>query len=131
MRAVVVHGAGKLRVDEVDRPETGADGVLVRVAFGGICGSDLHYDRHGRNGIYELQSPLVLGLEIVGRVEEVGPDVAEDLRVGTPVAIHPATPTPPPGGRRGKACTSSPEEAISAVRRLGRIRRAASLISCV
>ncbi len=102
MRAVVVHGAGKLRVDRVDRPEVGTDGVLVRVAFGGICGSDLHYYQHGRNGIYELQAPLVLGHEIVGRVEAVGADVGGDLRVGTPVAIHPATPTPPPGGAAGQ-----------------------------
>lgn len=102
MRAVAVHGAGDLRVEQVDGPQAGADEVLVKVAFGGICGSDLHYYRHARNGIYELQSPLVLGHEIVGTVAEVGPGASGSLRPGEAVAIHPAIPTPPPGGAAGQ-----------------------------
>lgn len=51
MRAVVAHGAGDLRVEDVPVPDVEAGAVLVRVAFGGICGTDLHYYQHGRNGI--------------------------------------------------------------------------------
>ena len=99
MTAVVAHGARDLRVSEVPIPVVGDEDVLVRVAFGGICGSDLHYYQHGRNGIYRLIEPLTLGHEIVGTVAEVGASARTDVPVGAPVAIHPARPTPPPGSR--------------------------------
>ncbi|UOQ57867.1 L-idonate 5-dehydrogenase [Leucobacter allii] len=92
----------------MEQPLLESDGVLVRVAFGGICGSDLHYYRHGRNGIYELRSPLVLGHEIVGTIAEIAPGVPGDLLVGQAVAIHPAIPTPPPGGAAGHGLHLAP-----------------------
>ena len=36
-----------------------------------MCGSDLHYYNHGRNGIFVLQSPLCLGHESAGIVTAV------------------------------------------------------------
>ncbi len=50
MRAVVLHAQGDLRVEEQAQPEPGVGEVLVRIAAGGICGSDLHYFRHGGFG---------------------------------------------------------------------------------
>lgn len=97
MQAVVAHGPDDLRIDTVKKAEAGPRGILVRVAFGGICGSDLHYFKHGRNGVYVLSEPLVLGHEIVGTIAEVGIDVVGSFPIGTPVAIHPAYPTPAPG----------------------------------
>jgi L-idonate 5-dehydrogenase len=102
MRAVVAHGAKDLRIDDVPSPVPGDDGVVVRVAFGGICGSDLHYHQDGRNGIYDLQEPLILGHEIVGTVAEVGPAADRPLSIGTRVAIHPARPTPLPGAHQAR-----------------------------
>jgi L-idonate 5-dehydrogenase len=74
-----------------DRPEPvpGAGQVLVRNTHGGICGSDLHYYKHGAVGAFTLREPLVLGHEVVGRI---GNDPSGELATGTPVAIHPATP---------------------------------------
>lgn len=96
MKAVVVHGAGDLRVSELDRPRARAGQVVVRIVYGGICGSDLHYAHMGRNGIYEVVEPLTLGHEVVGVIAE-----SDSLAAGTPVAIHPATPTPAVGAARG------------------------------
>lgn len=90
MRAVVVHGPGDLRVDEIPEPELGPDGVLVQMEFGGICGSDLSYWRHGASGTAVLREPLVLGHEVAGRVAAVGANV-HGVDVGTPVTVHPAT----------------------------------------
>ncbi len=91
MLACVAHGAGDLRVEERLDP-TPADGEIgVEVAFGGICGSDLHYYHRGAVGDFRIREPLVLGHEVVGRVARLGP-AATGPPPGTPVAIHPATP---------------------------------------
>lgn len=76
----MVHGAGDLRVDEVPDPVPGAGEVLLSVEWGGICGSDLSYWRHGASGTAVLKHPLVLGHEVAGR-----------LPGGEPVTVHPAT----------------------------------------
>lgn len=91
MRACVVHGAGDLRVDDVDPAGPGPGQVAVDVAFGGICGSDLHYYHDGRVGDFLVREPMVLGHEVAGRVAAAG-DGAQAPPPGTPVAIHPATP---------------------------------------
>ncbi|KAK2810866.1 hypothetical protein FQN49_008502, partial [Arthroderma sp. PD_2] len=49
------------------------DEVQVIVRATGLCGSDLHYYHHGRNGSFHLRQPLVLGHESVGEVVGVGP----------------------------------------------------------
>jgi L-idonate 5-dehydrogenase len=90
MRAVVVHGAGDLRIDARPEPVAGDGEVVVAVEWGGICGSDLSYYRHGASGTAVLQQPLVLGHEVAGRVLSLGPGVA-GIEIGQPVAVHPAT----------------------------------------
>ncbi|MFL6026105.1 MAG: L-idonate 5-dehydrogenase [Friedmanniella sp.] len=90
MRAVVVHGAGDLRIDARPEPVAGNGEVVVAVEWGGICGSDLSYYRHGASGTAVLQQPLVLGHEVAGRVLSLGPGVA-GVEIGQPVAVHPAT----------------------------------------
>lgn len=91
MRACVLHKARDLRVEEWDPGLPGPGEILVAATFGGICGSDLHYYHRGTVGDFQVREPLVLGHEIVGRVSALGPDIAGPA-VGTPVAIHPATP---------------------------------------
>lgn len=90
MKAVVVHGPGDLRVEDVPEPDCGPSEVLLQVEYGGICGSDLGYWQHGGTGTAVLREPLVLGHEIAGRVARVG-DAVEDVEVGRPVTVHPAT----------------------------------------
>ena len=58
--------------------------------WGGICGSDLAYVRHGSSGTAVLKQPLVLGHEFAGRIAELGPGVT-GLQIGQRVTAHPAT----------------------------------------
>ena len=102
MKAVVVHGARDLRIDDIEPPALAPSDVLVRVVYGGICGSDLHYFDQGRNGDYVVAEPLVLGHEVVATVVEIGAEAETPASPGDIVAIHPARPTPPPGGVLGK-----------------------------
>ncbi|WP_369257100.1 L-idonate 5-dehydrogenase [Streptomyces sp. R35] len=91
MLGCVIHGQGDLRVDELPVPEPGPGQALVAVRYGGVCGSDLHYWRHGGVGDFRLAEPMVLGHEVVGTVVSYG-DGASGPMAGTAVAVHPATP---------------------------------------
>ncbi len=88
MKAVVVHGADDLRIDERPDPVPGPGEVLVAMEWGGICGSDLAYWRHATSGTAVLTQPLVLGHEVAGRIAAVGPGASAE--VGLPVTVHPA-----------------------------------------
>ena len=65
--------------------------VLVEVRSVGVCGSDVHYYRHGRIAHHVVQKPLVLGHEAAGRIVAVGRDV-DPVRIGDRVAIEPGVP---------------------------------------
>ncbi|HEY5980334.1 MAG TPA: L-idonate 5-dehydrogenase [Microlunatus sp.] len=89
--AVVAHAAGDLRIDDVPlRPPSTSD-TVVEIAYGGICGSDLHYWTHGAAGESVLRAPMVLGHEVVGTVVAAAID-GTGPGVGTRVAVHPASP---------------------------------------
>jgi L-idonate 5-dehydrogenase len=96
--AVVAHAAGDLRVDTVPTPAPAADEALIEVAYGGICGSDLHYWQHGAAGESILRAPMVLGHEIVGTVVAPAGD-GSGPTAGTLVAVHPGTAGPGDGSR--------------------------------
>lgn len=91
MRASVLHGAKQIVVEQRPIPEPRRDEVLIQVAAVGVCGSDLHYFRDGRNGDRVVTSPLVLGHEAAGQIVAVGADIGAD-RVGQRVAIEPQRP---------------------------------------
>ena len=91
MRAVVAHAAKDLRIEEVATPEVGPNEVRVRVGFGGICGSDLHYFNHGGFGAVRLREPMILGHEVAATVEEVGAKVRR-VEPGDRVAVSPSLP---------------------------------------
>lgn len=91
MKAVVIHSAGDLRIEDHEAPPVAADEIRVRVRAGGICGSDLHYYQHGGFGTVHLCEPMVLGHEVAGIVEAVGADVV-NVAPGDHVAINPSLP---------------------------------------
>jgi L-idonate 5-dehydrogenase len=78
-------------MDEQEAGEIGPGQVLVRIGMGGICGSDLHYFRHGGFGTVRLKEPMVLGHEVAGTVTAVAADVTT-LRIGDRVAVNPSRP---------------------------------------
>ncbi|XAS70585.1 L-idonate 5-dehydrogenase [Micrococcaceae bacterium Sec5.1] len=91
--AVVAHAKGDLRIEDIPLKAPAPDESIVEIAYGGICGSDLHYWLHGAAGESILKAPMVLGHEIVGVVIEQAAD-GSGPEPGTPVAVHPATPGP-------------------------------------
>ncbi|MFF4358138.1 L-idonate 5-dehydrogenase [Streptomyces sp. NPDC001604] len=92
MLGCVIHGQDDLRVEELPVPEPGPGQALVAVRYGGVCGSDLHYWKHGGVGDFRLKEPMLLGHEVVGTVVAHGSPDASGPAVGTAVAVHPATP---------------------------------------
>ena len=91
MEALVIHAPGDLRVEQVPTPEVQPDQLLVRVRCGGICGSDLHYYRHGGFGTVRIQEPMVLGHEVAGVIEAVGESV-QRFQAGDRIAVSPSRP---------------------------------------
>nr|WP_244520754.1 alcohol dehydrogenase catalytic domain-containing protein [Aliiruegeria lutimaris] len=63
----------------------------MRLAAGGVCGSDLHYDNHGGFGAIRLKELMILGHEVAGLITAVGEGV-EGLDVGQLVAVSPSCP---------------------------------------
>ena len=91
MKAIVIHEARDLRVEERDPGAPGPGEVRIRLAAGGVCGSDLHYYNHGGFGSVRLKEPMILGHEVSGHVVEVGPGV-DGLAPGDLVAVSPSRP---------------------------------------
>ena len=91
MRAIVIHAAKDLRIEEQAAETPGPGQVQIRMAAGGICGSDLHYYNHGGFGAIRLREPMVLGHEVSGYITGLGQGVT-GLKVGQLVAVSPSRP---------------------------------------
>jgi L-iditol 2-dehydrogenase len=91
MRASVMTDVRTLQIEDRPVPTPGEHQVLVEVAAVGVCGSDVHYYRHGRIGDFVVEEPMILGHELSGRIAAVGPGVDES-RVGQRVAVEPQHP---------------------------------------
>ncbi|KAH8602904.1 chaperonin 10-like protein [Bisporella sp. PMI_857] len=87
VKASVLHGVKELKIESrrLDAPEP-LD-VQVAVQSTGLCGSDLHYFNHYRNGDIIVREPLTLGHESSGVVTAVGAEVTS-LKVGDRVALE-------------------------------------------
>jgi threonine dehydrogenase-like Zn-dependent dehydrogenase len=73
MKAVVFHGVGDIRFEDVPEPsiEQPTD-AIVRITSSAICGTDLHMVR---GTMADMKPGTILGHEAVGVVEELGPMV--------------------------------------------------------
>jgi acryloyl-coenzyme A reductase len=86
MQAVIFHEFGApdvLQVGEVDRPEPGADDVLVRIGAAGIC----YHDVLSRGGKIPGKPGRILGHEIAGEIVAAGANVAPE-RIGQRVVLY-------------------------------------------
>jgi len=85
MRAMVLERAGSELISRsLERPKPGPGNILLRVEACGVCRTDLHVQA---GELLRPKLPLVLGHEIVGIVEESGPDAGRFVagtRVGVP-----------------------------------------------
>jgi len=84
MQALVLHGIGDIRLEALSIPMPGPGQALVRVAWCGVCGSDI--PRIYSTGAH--RHPIVPGHEMSGVVEAVGPDVA-GIEPGARVVVFP------------------------------------------
>lgn len=88
MKALAIHGKDDLQHEDRPVPEPAEGQVRLKMAYVGICGSDLHYYFNGANGEFVVKEPLVPGHEVSGVVDL---DPSGRLAPGTPVTVHPAT----------------------------------------
>ena len=91
MKAIVCHAPEDLRLDNFETDVLGTHQLQVDVAYGGICGSDLHYYQHGGFGTVRIKEPMVLGHEVSGIVRVVGSAV-QNFQAGQRIAISPSRP---------------------------------------
>ena len=91
MRAIVIHAARDLRIEERASETPGPGQIGLRLATGGVCGSDLHYYNHGGFGAVRLREPMILGHEVSAYVETLGPGVT-GFTPGQLVAVSPSRP---------------------------------------
>jgi len=87
MKSVAVTGTQQLTMLHTPIPDCGPEDVLVRVAFCGICGSDV--PRYFDGAVHGF--PQVLGHEFSGTIAAVGENVT-DVRPGDRVAVAPLVP---------------------------------------
>ena len=94
MRALCLHGAKDLRLDEIPEPQLRPGTVKIKVEWAGICGSDLHNYAEGQippgfvHPLVGEKGPHVQGHEFAGRVAQCAPGV-EGFPEGAVVADEP------------------------------------------
>ena len=91
MKAVVIHAAKDLRIEEREVEALGPGQVEVAIEAGGICGSDLHYYNHGGFGTVRIREPMILGHEVAGTIKALG-DGVSCFAIGDRVAVSPSRP---------------------------------------
>lgn len=88
MKAVRYYGIQDVRFEQVEKPSCSAGQALIKVAYAGICGSDLHiYNK----GMFIQNIPETMGHEFVGVIEEVGEGVT-GFQPGDVVIANPMVP---------------------------------------
>ncbi len=91
MKAVRWYAPRDMRVVEIDKPAPKPFEALIRVESTGVCGSDMHYFSEGRIGRTVITTPIILGHEYAGIVEDVGGEADRSL-IGKRVAVEPGIP---------------------------------------
>jgi D-xylulose reductase len=94
VKAVVLEGVGDVRLRDIEiagTSEPGNSEVRIAIKAVGICGSDVHYYKHGRIGDFIVKEPMILGHEASGVVSAIGANVTH-LKVGDRVCMEPGVP---------------------------------------
>jgi 2-desacetyl-2-hydroxyethyl bacteriochlorophyllide A dehydrogenase len=91
MKAAVIED-GKIDVRDMPEPQAGPNQIKVKIAYCGVCGSELHmYDPEytSRRPLFPAgPGPRVMGHEASGTIVEIGKDVKSQLKVGQKVAMN-------------------------------------------
>ncbi len=86
MKALVWYGPNDLRFEDWPEPKLQDDEVMLKVAYSGICGSEMSII-HGVN-THGAQPPKVLGHEFSGVIADMGKGV-KNFKLGERVTTHP------------------------------------------
>jgi alcohol dehydrogenase, propanol-preferring len=85
MRAMVLDKPRQaLQLRDVEKPRPSKGQLLVRIATCAVCRTDLHVVD---GELPDPKLPLIPGHQIVGYVEEVGPDIPSSVAIGDRVGI--------------------------------------------
>src|SRR3989440_4017761 len=85
MRAMVLDKPRQpLQLRDIERPRPAKGQLLVRIATCGVCRTDLHVVD---GELPDPKLPLIPGHQIVGYVEEIGPDIPSSFAIGDRVGI--------------------------------------------
>lgn len=90
MRSIRYFGNGTLKMVEAPEPEIKrADELKIRVAYCGVCGSDLHFKRAELDFLFEGDEGTPIGHEATGVITELGPAATcKGLKVGDRVVYY-------------------------------------------
>ncbi|MEN8152762.1 MAG: L-threonine 3-dehydrogenase [Acidobacteriota bacterium] len=82
MKALVKKEAKKgIWMEDVKKPETGINDVLIKIKKTAICGTDLHIYKWDEWSQQTINVPMTIGHEYVGTVAEIGSGV-KDFKIG-------------------------------------------------
>lgn len=85
MYAVVINGPKSLKyVTDFPTPKTGKGEIRLKVRSCGFCGTDFKIFTYGHKHVHP---PHIIGHEIVGEVDQIGPGVKSDLKIGDRVVV--------------------------------------------
>ena len=115
MKAWMLHGVGKIELEEIPQPIVRNDEVLLSVKACGICGSDI--PRIYTTGAHNM--PLIPGHEFSGEVVQIGAEVHRAW-LGKRVGVFPLIPC-----QRCPACMQKKYELCSGYDYLGSRRNGA------
>ncbi len=87
MKAARFYEKHKLIVEEVPEKQPDEYGVMIKIRYCGICGTDVHIFE-GAKGSAEVNPPVILGHELSGEVFKVGAKV-QNVKVGDRVSVDP------------------------------------------
>jgi len=87
LKAAVLYANDDLRYSDYETPSAGEGTVVIKVAYAGICGSDVPRVLH--NGAHYY--PVVLGHEFAGEIADAGPGVP-GFHIGDRAACIPLIP---------------------------------------
>lgn len=97
MKAARFYDRGDIRIEDIPEPTVAAGEVGIKVAWCGICGTDLHEYKDGPvfcptpttpHPISGETAPVTLGHEFSGVIDELG-DGVDDLEIGQHVVVEP------------------------------------------
>ncbi|CAE7634716.1 XYL2 [Symbiodinium sp. CCMP2456] len=89
-RLAILQDVRRLAIVEEEIPKPADGEVLVRITHAGLCGSDLHYFRHGGLGSFKTPMPMYMGHEPAGVIADA--NKCPGWAVGDRVAVVPNCP---------------------------------------